>query len=61
MLLSLFLKPMISSTSLLNVGMIHLIWMNKTRLAKSLPDFIRQAILNKGRFFALKKPLKLLL
>ena len=61
MLLSLSLKPMISSTSLLNVGMIHLIWMNKTRLAKSSTDFIRQAILNKGRFFALKKPLKLLL
>ena len=37
---------------------LHLIWMNKTRSAKSSTDFIRQAILNKGRFFALKKPLK---
>ena len=34
------------------------IWMNKTRLAKSSTDFIRQAILIKGRFLALKKPLK---
>jgi|GEM_PF-222038 len=61
MLLSLFSKPMISSTSLLNVGMIRPIWMNKTRLAKSSTDFIRQAILIKGRFLTLKKPLKLLL
>ena len=58
MLLSLFSKPTISSTSLLNVGMIRPIWMNKTRLAKSSTDFIRQAILIKGRFLALKKPLK---
>ena len=61
MLLSLSLKPMISSTSLLNVGMIRPIWMNKTRSAKSATDFIRQAILNKGRFLAVKKPLNLLL
>ena len=54
-------RHMISSTSLSNVGMIHLIWMNKTRSAKSSTDFIRQAILNKGRFFAVKKPLNLLL